>query len=158
VVNGIWRKWERWSFMNGWLDDFSFPVIEDCLESVLKELGIVAQIALLDSRLQIEVSPVEGDGYPTWAFPVHRHKWITKFIEVRLATRVLLVLFQPNIERMPKEEVMQDLRHELGHALLYLRDLEAKNDCASADEEWKRCTQLEDLIVPGEPERLFERQ
>jgi hypothetical protein len=42
---------------------------------------------------------------------------------------------------------MADLRHELGHALLYLRDPRAKNDCSAADEEWKRCTQLENLVV-----------
>lgn len=158
VVNRIWHKWERWAFMNGWLDDFSFPVVEDCLESVLKELGIVAQIALLDPRVQIEVTPVEGDGYPTWACPVHRYEWIKQAVEVKPATRILLLLFQPNIERLPKEEVMEDLRHEVGHVFLYLRDPDATDDCVGADAEWKRCTQLEDLIVPGDPERLFERQ
>ena len=42
---------------------------------------------------------------------------------------------------------MEDMRHELGHVLLYLRDSDATDDCAAADEEWKRSTQLEDLIV-----------
>ena len=141
VVNGVWRKWERWAFMNGWSDDYYFPEIEKCFDSAVAELGILAQVALLDPHLQIEVVPVEADGYPTWAFPVHRHKWIAKSIEVRPATRVLLLLFQRDIECLPKEEVMEDLRHELGHAFLYLRDPEAKDDCAAADEEWKRCTQ-----------------
>lgn len=48
VVNSVWRKWERWSFMNGWTDDYSFPAIEECFESAVDELGILAQVALLD--------------------------------------------------------------------------------------------------------------
>jgi hypothetical protein len=158
VVNGVWRKWERWAFMNGWSDDYYFPEIEKCFDSVVEELGILAQVALLDPRLQMEVVTVEGDGYPTWAFPVHRHKWIAKFIEVRPATTVLLLLFQPEFVHQPEEKLMEDLRHELGHAFLYLRDLEVKDDCAAADEEWKRCTQLNDLIVAGNTDDLFERQ
>jgi hypothetical protein len=73
-----------------WLDDFSFPVIEDCFESTLKELGTAAHIALLDPRLQVEVVPVSSDGFPVYAFfPMHRHRWITSWIEVRPATRIL---------------------------------------------------------------------
>ncbi len=146
VVNRIWRKWERWAFMNGWSDDYHFPAIEQCFEAVIGELGILAQVALLDPRLQIEVTPVEGDGYPTWACLVDRYEWIKQAVEVRPATRILLLLFQPNIERMPKEEVMTDLRHELGHVFLYLRDPEAADDCAAADEEWERATRMEDFI------------
>jgi hypothetical protein len=143
VMKHLCLGWEEWAFTNGWLDDFSFPVIEDCFESVLQELGIVAQTVLLDPRLQIEAVPLdsdvpmEGNGCPSWVFPVHRHQWIKQFIEVRPATTVLLVFFQPDIVHLPKEEVMQDLRHELGHAFLYLRDPEAKDDCAAADEEWR---------------------
>lgn len=147
IVNGVWRKWDRFSFMSGWSNDYYFPQIEKCFDSAVEELGIVAQIALLDPRLQIEAVPVdpdmpgEGDGCPSWAFPVHRHQWIKEFVEVRPATRVLLVLFQPDIVQLPEEEVMEDLRHDLGHAFLYLQDPGAKDDCAAADEEWKRCTQ-----------------
>ena len=143
VVNGVWRKWERWAFMNGWSNDYYFPEIEKCFDSAVEELGILAQVALLDPRLQIEAVPVgpdvpeEGDGCPSWAFPVHRYHWIEEFVEVRPETTVFLVLFQPDIVHLPREEVMEDLRHELGHAFLYLRDPEAKDDCAAADEEWK---------------------
>ncbi len=153
IMKHLCLEWEAWALENGWLDDFWFPVVEDLFECVLQELGFVAQIALLDPRLQIEAVPVdtdapvdpdvpvEGDGSPSWAFPVHRHQWIKQFVEVRPATTVLLLLFQPDILHLPKEEVMEDLRHELGHAFLYLRDPEAIEDCAAADEEWKRCTQ-----------------
>ncbi len=134
------------AFSNGWIDHaFEFPAIEDCLESAVKEVGTVARIALLDPRLQIEVVRVDGGDCPTWACQVHRYEWIKRFVEVRPATRILLVLSEPAIERLPKEEVMEDLRHELGHVFLLLRD--AKDDCVAADEEWKRCTQLEDFIV-----------
>lgn len=135
--------------MIGWLDNFAseFPLIEECFESVLNELG-PARIALLDPRLQIEVVlgnpdvPPKAPGAPTWAFPVHRQEWIREFVDVRPATRVLLLLFQPDIELLPKEEVIADLRHELKHALLYLREPEASDDCVAADDEWKRWTQL----------------
>ncbi len=147
VMKQLCLEWEEWAFTNGWLNDFWFPVVEDYFESVVQELGILAQTALLDPRLQIEAVPVdsdvtlEGDGCPSWAFPVHRQQWINEFVEVRPATTVLLVLFQPDMVHLPKEEVMQDLRHEFGHAFLYLRDPEATDDCAAADSEWKRrCT------------------
>lgn len=142
VVNGIWRKWERFSFMNGWSNDYDFPEIEKCFDSVVEELGILAQVALLDPRLQMEVVPVSSDGFPVHAFfPMHRHRWITKWIEVRPTTRILLLLSKPDIEGMPKEEVLKALRHHLGHSLLYLREPKAKNECPAADEEWKRCAQ-----------------
>src|ERR1700677_1177098 len=134
VMKHLCIQWEKWAFANGWLDDFSCPVIEDCFESVLQEIGIAAQTALLDPRLQIEAIPadpdvtLEGDVCPSWAFPVHREQWIKEFVEVRPGTTVLLVLFHPDILHLPKEEVMEDLRHELGHAFLYLRDPEAKDD------------------------------
>ena len=147
-------EFQNWAFENGWMDfAFEFPIVEECFESVLKELGTVARIALLDPRLQIEVvlgnpdKPTTTPGAPTWAFPVHRQQWITEFIDVRPATKVLLLLFQPDIELLPEEEVLEDLRHELGHAFLYLHDPEAEEDCVAADEEWERCTQLEDFLV-----------
>jgi len=147
VVNGIWRKWERWSFMNGWTDDYEFPAVEKCFESVVEHLGILAQVALLDPRLQIEVVPVSSEGFPALAFfPIQQHGWITEQIEVRPATEVLLVLSQRDCVRLPMEEVARHLKHELGHALLYLRDPEARNECFSADEEWDRATRMEDFI------------
>jgi hypothetical protein len=164
VMSQICRKWEEWTFMNGWSWDFDFPLVQECFESVVQQLGIVGQVALLDPRLQIEAVPVNDDmpleefGAPSGAFPVQKQKWITKIVDVRPATEVLLLLFRPDIERLSKDEVMDDLRHELGHAFLYLREPEATDDCAAADEEWKRCTTLEDLIVPGEPGDLREHQ
>jgi hypothetical protein len=147
VVNRIWRKWERWAFMNGWSDDYYFPTIEKCLESVVEELGILAQVSLLDPHLQIEVVPVPSVGFPVLAFfPIQQHTWITEQIEVRPATEVLLVLSQPDIELLTVEEVTKHLKHELGHALLYLRDPKAQNDCAAAGQEWERSTKMEDLI------------
>ncbi|HXJ89471.1 MAG TPA: hypothetical protein VMS18_21835 [Candidatus Binatia bacterium] len=130
-----------------WMDDYSFPVVEDCFESVLKELPTISRIALLDPRLQIEVVPLDGGDFPTWACRVHHHEGIKRKLEVRPDTGILLLLSQPAIEHLPREAVIEDLRHELGHVLLYLRDPEATDDCSAADEEWKRCTQPEDLTV-----------
>lgn len=159
VMKHLCLEWEQWAFTNGWLDDFSFPVIEDCFDSALRELGTVAQIALLDPRLQVEVVPVSSDGFPVYAFfPMHRHKWIAKWVEVRPATRILLLLSKPDIEAMPREETMKALRHHLGHSLLFLQKPKAKNGCLAADEEWMRCTQLNDLLVAGNTDDLFERQ
>jgi|ERR1039458_3936284 hypothetical protein len=147
VVNRIWRKWERWAFMNGWSDDYYFPAIEKCFESVLEELGILAQVSLLDPRLQIEVVSFRSEGFPVLAFfPVQQHGWITEQIEVRPATEVLVLLSQPEIERLPVKVVTKQLKHELGHALLYLRDPKAQNDCSAAGEEWERSTKMEDFI------------
>ena len=90
VISHICRKWERWSFMNGWTDDYDFPSIEKCFESLVEELGILAQVALLDPRLQIEVAPFSSNGFPVWTiFPIDQHKWIQKCIEVRPATEIL---------------------------------------------------------------------
>jgi hypothetical protein len=146
VVNGVWRKWERWSFMNGWTEDYSFPAIEECFESVVDELGILAQVALLDPRLQIEVVPGSNEKFSALAlFPITQHRWITEYVHVHAETEVLLVLSQPDIERLPKRAVTEHLKHELGHVLLYLRDPEANDECSAGDEEWERGTKMEDF-------------
>ena len=133
--------------MNGWTDDYDFPLIEKCFESVVEELGILAQVALLDPRLQIEVVPFSSNGFPVWTiFPFDQHKWIKECIEVRPATEILLVLFQPDFDHLPKDEAARLLRHELGHVLVHLREPEARDECPAADEEWERGTQMEDFI------------
>lgn len=147
VVNSVWKGWEYWAFMNGWSEDYDFPTIQECFDSVIEELGILARVILLDPRLQIEVVPDPSNGFPVYAFfPMHRRRWTTKWIEVRRTTRVLLLLSQPDIEAISKEEAKDQLRHHLGHALLYLREPKAKNECAAANDEWERGTKMEDFI------------
>jgi hypothetical protein len=146
ITNAFWRKWDRWAFMNGWFDDYHFPGMETCFESVLEELNPLPLAGLLDPRLQIEVMSIEGDAYPTWACVVDRYEWIKPAVKIRSTTEILLLLFEPKIQRMRKEEVMQDLRHELGHVFLYLHDSEAIGDCDEADAEWQRTTRMEDFI------------
>ncbi len=142
--------WEQWPGEDDCPGDYSF--IEDCFDGALQEFGIDALSALLDPHLQIEVVPRNPDsvskcpGAPSWAFPVHRQEWITEVVDVHPSTIVLLLLFQSDIELLPEEEVLEDLKHELGHALLYLRDPEATNDCPAADNEWERATRMEDFI------------
>lgn len=139
-------EFEHWGFHNG-LDDYYFAQAEACFAEVLKELGTVSRIALLDPRVQIEVVPLDGDDFPTWACRVHRHEWIKRKLEVRPATEILLLLSQPAIQHLPREIVLNDLRHELGHVFLYLRDPESADECDAADEEWERATRMEDFIV-----------
>ena len=122
------------------------PIIEECLESALREVGPITRIALLDPRLQIEAIPLDGGEFPTWACRVGDHETIRTKLEVRPATRIVLLLSQPAIERLPREEVMDDLRHELGHVLLYLRNPEGRDDCCAAQEEWEHARQTEDFI------------
>jgi hypothetical protein len=138
-------EFEHWAFHNG-LDDYYFPGVEECFQSALKELGTIARVALLDRRVQIEVVPLDGGDYPTWACRVRDHESIRTKLEVRSATEILLLLSQPAIERLPREEVMEDLRHEIGHVFLYLHNPEATDDCCAADEEWERATRMKDFI------------
>jgi hypothetical protein len=108
---------------------------------------ILAQVALLDPRLQIEVVPFSSDGFPVWTiFPIDQHKWIKECIEIRPATEILLVLFQPDFDHLPKDEAARLLRHELGHVLVHLREPKHRDECPAADEEWKQGTQMEDFI------------
>ena len=73
-----------------------------------------------------------------WAyFPVHRRRWITKKLNPRPATRMLLVFGMENFEEEKPAEFEWRLRDHIGHVLLYLRSPRAKNDCPDAMKEWK---------------------
>jgi hypothetical protein len=83
----------------------SSPAVEKCLDAVLRELDSDARFDLIDSRLQLAVLPFAFDTDPVWAyFPVHRRRRIAKFVELRPETRVLLVIFEPNVERLPYDQ------------------------------------------------------
>jgi hypothetical protein len=56
--------------------------------------------------------------------------------QLKPETRVLLLL---NAARIEEETFEGDLRHHLGHVLLYLRSPTASNECADADREWRDC-------------------
>lgn len=65
-------------------------------------------------------------------------------VRVKPATRILLTLGSQMFNgRFCEEEGSGAIgfRDHLGHALLYLRDPEARNECIDADQEWKDCCQ-----------------
>ena len=122
-------------------DAHFFPVVEDCFETVLLELKLVGKAALLDRRLQIEVSHSNCPRYktPVWAyFPMYRRRRMAKEVSLEPGTKVLLVFYHPDIVARAEEYILKLLRHQLGHVLLYLQSPKAKNDCPAADEEWKK--------------------
>jgi|SRR5271169_291683 len=93
----------------------------------------------LDNRFQLAVVPFSLGTDPAWAYyPVHRRRRIAKHVELKPETRVLLVIFEPDVERLPYEETLMKLRHHIGHVLRYLRDSKSKNDCSDAEREWKK--------------------
>lgn len=98
-----------------------------------------ARFDLIDNRFQLAVVPFSLGTDPVWAyFPVHRRRRIANRIEIRPETRVLLVIFEPDVERLPYEQTMNKLRHHIGHVLRYLRGPKLKNDCSDAETEWKK--------------------
>jgi hypothetical protein len=89
--------------------------VTDCLRRVFSELHPEALLALRDKRLQVEVVEryvrIERDDgtsflfdsdFSVWAyFPVHRRRLVSRNIRLNPATRVLLVLSKPEIEKQP---------------------------------------------------------
>ncbi len=120
-------------------DTYSSPDVEKCLDTILRELDSDARFDLIDSRLQLAVVPFSLGTDPAWAyFPVHRLRRIAKHTQLRPETRVLLVIFEPDVESLPHEETLTKLRHHIGHVLRYLRSPKSKNDCSDAEREWKK--------------------
>lgn len=115
------------------------PQVEKCLDAVWRELDSDAWFDLMDNRLQLAVVPFSFGTDPVWAyFPVRRRRRIAKFVELKPETRVLLVIFEPDLEDLPYDETMKKLRHHIGHVLRYLRGPKLKNDCSDAETEWKK--------------------
>ena len=109
-----------------------------CLRHVFEEMVGEALLGLRDRRLQIEVLSHSIGMGEVWAyFPVHKRRWIAKHVELRPTTRILLVICQPGMERRPCRDTEKELRHHLGHVLLYLRNPTGPNECPDADKEWK---------------------
>jgi hypothetical protein len=110
---------------------------------VLGELSGEALLSLRTTKLQVSILPC-GLTCDVWAFfPAggkrkKRHTWGVRMPRVRLesAAEVLLSFNAPNA---PKDlrSFEKYLRHHFGHTLLFLRDLEARNECSNADKEWR---------------------
>jgi hypothetical protein len=73
-----------------------------------------------------------------WAyFPVHHRRLIARKLHASAKTRVLLVLGVSHFEKNSAKLLKDQLRDHLGHALLYLRDPKAQNECVDAEREWE---------------------
>ena len=126
--------------------------VTNCLRRVFSELHPEVLLALRDKRLQVEVVEryvrIERDDgtsflfdshLSVWAyFPVHRRRLVARNIRLNPATRVLLVLSKPEIEKQPLRLTRDQLRDHLGHTLLYLRSPRSRNECKDAMREWNR--------------------
>lgn len=83
----------------------------------------------------LQLSLFHREQTPAWAyFQVHHRRWIAKLIELRPETRVLLVIFEPDVKSHPYELTLNKLRHHIGH----LRGSKLTNDCSDAVTERKK--------------------
>jgi len=114
------------------------PKLGACMRRVLSELETGAQLTLRKNpKLQVAVLPEAG--VSVWAyFPIHRKRWVVRRwkIELKPTARVLLLISEKRIDQQSARMTNIDLRHHLGHALLYLRSPRKRNECPDADREW----------------------
>lgn len=119
-----------------------------CFRTVLQELPGGGLLLLRDSRLQIAVLPYFLDDKVAHAyFPVHRRRRISKLVDVRSTTRVLLAISASAAESLPSRDTEEALRHQIGHVLLYLRQPRASNECPDANREWKEWSRLTNSLA-----------
>jgi hypothetical protein len=124
--------------MQEWGMDKQPEPLQQSVRKVLNELTSEALLDLKDERLEVVVGPRER----VWAyFPIHKNqpRYIVKRVGLTLkpATRILLMIGSDQFGDESREMFEGDLRHHLGHVMLYLFQPKASNECAAADEEWK---------------------
>ena len=114
-----------------------------------------ALLTLKDSKLEVTAQPEAG--HSVWAyFPIHRNRIVSRKLEPRPGTRVMLVLGEGHFERDISKALEEYLRNHLGHVLLYLREPRANNDCAAAMKEWRRSARGQE-VRGGEREGAGEK-
>jgi hypothetical protein len=125
--------------MREWGMDEQPSCLRASVRKVLNELAAEALSRLKDPRFEVIVRPEPG--FSVWAyFPVHRRRLIARQLRPRRQTRVLLVFSLGGLEQETAQSFEECLRDHLGHALLYMRDPKAWNDCDAAWKEW--CSSL----------------
>ena len=109
------------------------------MRRVLVELSAGSQLALRKNpKLQVVVLPEAA--YSVWAyFPIHQKRTIVRHFNIRLKHKagVLLVLSEKHVEEQSARKTNSELRHHLGHTLLYLRTPRRSNECEDAFREWQ---------------------
>jgi len=126
--------------LHEWQMERQFPRIRRCVRKILNELSGESQLALWrEPRLEVKVIPGErGSARDVWAyFPISPRRLIARGLNLRPDTRVLLLLTAPGWMRGPMADLEGNLRHHLGHTLLYLRNPRGRNECSDADREWR---------------------
>ena len=109
---------------------------EHGLCSVLDEMKPEGLLTLWDRRLQIEIR--DHDCRLVWAyFPMHRHAWLTKYVDLKPATQIVLSISTSRVEGRPTKLYEKLLRHQLGHVLCALQDM-WPNECYRATREWRK--------------------
>jgi hypothetical protein len=109
---------------------------EDGFYRVLEELTEEGLFNLRDRRLQVEIR--DFDCSLVWAFPLHRHYWITDYFQIKPTTQILLMISAERVERRPTALYQKLLRHQIGHVLWALRNSRWCDECYRATREWKR--------------------
>ena len=125
-----------------WQMDSQPAHIRGRVRTVLQELEAEGHLFLRrESRLEVRVIAEErGMALDVWAyFPIHSRRLIVQGLNLRPETRILLLITAPGWTAESIKENRKNLRHHLGHVLLYLRDSKARNDCPDADREWWSC-------------------
>jgi hypothetical protein len=121
-----------------WGIDKHSPKVQTCMRRVLSELIAGSQLALRKNpKLQVVVLPEAA--HSVWAyFPIHQKRTIIRHFNIRLkhGARVLL-LSEKHGEEQSARKTNTELRHHLGHTLLYLRSPRRSNECEDADKEWQ---------------------
>jgi hypothetical protein len=119
-----------------------------CFRTVLRKLPGGALCLLRDPRLQIAVLPYSIDDEVVFAyFPVHRRRKISKFVDLRSTTRILLWINAPRVESLPSKSTEEALQHHFGHVLFYLRKPQGSNECTTADREWGEWSQITNSLA-----------
>lgn len=110
-----------------------------CMRQALAELLAESQLQLRrNPKLQVVVLPESS--FSVWAyFPAHRKRWIVRRfgIELKPGSRVILVISLKDVQEQPATRTIAELRHHLGHTLLYLRRPRSRNECRDAEREWR---------------------
>lgn len=141
--------------MREWRLDEQSEVFQARVRLVLRELVAESQLVLRrEPRLEVRVVP--NRGMSVWAFfPCHRGRYnVRRFsmgpiplVKPSIATEVLLVINAEEFERQTAARSQSDLRHHLGHVLVYLSDPKASNECSDARKKWRASVRESAAVV-----------
>jgi len=130
-------------YVNLLLQEWGFekhsPKLASCAKAVLSELSTEWALVLrCNPKIQFDLH--YGNPNDIWAyFPAYKRRFPN--VALKAGTRILFCLSVPDDQTKPwpRKQVSYNLRHHLGHTLLYLRNARASNECEDADRMWKEC-------------------